>query len=247
MVETRDAFERPGRRVGGQLLPRRLRGELAHFSEDSLHVARQLGRRAVEVAFECREPRLRAIETVLRGVRGRDADFGKARRLLHEPPHRLFMDVAQRAPFLLNDPLEILEPLIGVLLQAIASVAKLAKMRFELADRLGVSIGGGGPLLQDRRAVIRKRREPLLDWARVAGSRVTHRVDLRLQIREALLKSDVVRLCANHARMIHKTLRHPNSRSRPVMRRNSSCYFFVTVTVADDRGDVLPAASAHVT
>ena len=154
----------------------------------------------MEVGLESGEASLGAIESVLCRIGCRDADLGEACRLFDQSPHRLFMNVAQRAPFLLNDAFEILQSLVGILLHARAGVAKLAQVRFELADRLRVAIGGGGPLFQDGCAVFGERREPLFQGACIGTGSMAHRVDLRLQIREALLKSDVVRLRANHVR-----------------------------------------------
>lgn len=154
----------------------------------------------MKVGFERGQARLGPIEAVLRGVGCGDADFRQARRLLHQLAHRRFVNGAQGRPFMLHDPFEFLEAMTSVFLELRSGVVQFAEVPFKLGDGLGMTISGRRPSLQDAFGVIGESREALLERRHVVGRHVAQIIDLRLQTREALLKSGSVRLHLNPVR-----------------------------------------------
>ena len=87
----------------------------------------------------------------------------------------------------------------GVALQAGFNVVPTGEARFELADRLRVTIARRGPLLQDAGALVSELRQP--PFGRLAmvlaftptQERGVEAIDLRLQIGEALFQASNLR------------------------------------------------------
>jgi hypothetical protein len=127
------------------------------------------------------QPRFRSFEVLLRGVRSGDADLRQVRRVLLKLTDRLVLELSQLLPLLVDDGLEILEPLRGVLLQAGARVGPLGKMRFELVDDGRVPLGDGGPSAHDLGALLGERGKASLG-VRVARRLATQALQLCLQI-----------------------------------------------------------------
>jgi hypothetical protein len=101
---------------------------------------------------------------------------------------------------MLHDTFEFVETMTGVVLKLRAGAVEFAEMSFELADGVGMTIGGRRPSFQDAFGVVREGGQTLLEGQHVVGRHVTQIIDLRLQTREALLKSGSVRLHLNPVR-----------------------------------------------
>ena len=147
----------------------------------------------MKIGFERRESRLGSVKPVLSGVGGGDTHFSERRRLLHQLFDGSLVEVTKRCPFLLNHAFKILQALTGVLLQTRAGIAELVEVRFELTDRPCMPVCGGIPPPQNAGAVFGKGREPLFERPDVIAGGVAQMIDLRLQTRETLLKSDAMR------------------------------------------------------
>ena len=146
----------------------------------------------MKIGFERGEARLGAVKPLLSGVGGRDTDFGERRRLLDQLFDRSLVEIAQRCPFLLDNAFEILQAVAGAFLHTRTGIPKLVEVRFELTDRPCVTVRGGVPPPQNAGAVFGKAGQPLFERSDVVVGSVTQVVDLRLQTRETLLKSDSI-------------------------------------------------------
>ena len=149
---------------------------------------------AVEIGFDRCQACLRAVESLLRGVRRRNADFRQACRLFDELLHRRIMELPERVPFLPDDSFEVPKTLRSVLLQVCADVAQLAQMRFELTHCRPMPVCRGRPPSQNLGADLVSVARRCSSARGSLGDVVTEMLDLRLQTRETLLKSCFVRL-----------------------------------------------------
>ena len=194
-MEARDFVERP--RGGGRA--QRLDAVLPQLGQNRVEIAGQMVDFPMEVVLERREPRFRALDPGLGGTGGIDADFGQALGLLAQLTGRLFVQETKGRPLAADGALEPLKAPGGVALKAAFDVVPAGETRFELADRLRVSLAGRAALLQDAGALIGELRQPPFDrfailfgFARAQqGDREA--TDLRLQIDKALLQSGGLR------------------------------------------------------
>ena len=198
-------------------LPRAGRWPGAQFGQHILDLAREVRCAAVEIGFDRCQARLRALESLLRGVRRRNADFRQACSLFDELLHRRIMELPERVPFLLDDSFEVSKTLRGVLLQVRADIAQLAQMRFELTHCRSVPVCRGRPPSQNLGAEFGQRRETLFERAGIARGCLTEMLDLRLQTRETLLKSGFVGLQLHLVRACYTNPSHdPTTLPSPI-------------------------------
>ena len=108
---------------------------MTQLGDGGVQVPRQFVHAPVQVALDRGEPRFGALEARLRRSGGGDADFGQALGLRAELPRRLFVQMAQRRPFLLDDALERLKSRRRIALQSRFDVVPSREPRLELADR----------------------------------------------------------------------------------------------------------------
>ena len=109
------------------------RGELVHVAGSKLdqrgaELARELAHAAMKVAFECRQPRVRALESLLRRACGGDADFRQACGLLPQLRYRLLVEFTERGPLTVDDAFELLQAIAGILLNARGGILPLIDM-----------------------------------------------------------------------------------------------------------------------
>ena len=138
VMEARDFVERP--RGGGRA--RRLDAVLPQLGQNRVEIAGQMVDFPMQVVLERREPRFRALDPGLGGTGGIDADFGQALGLLAQLTGRFFVQEAKGCPLAADRALEPLKTPGGVALQAAFDVVPAGETRFELANRLRVSLTG---------------------------------------------------------------------------------------------------------
>jgi len=164
-MKARDFVERP--RGGG--LPRRLNAVLPQLAENRMEIAGQMVDFSMEIVLERREPRFRALDSRLGGTGRVDADLGQAFGLLAQLPGRFFVQKAEGCPLTADRALERLKSPGGVALKPAFDVVPAGKARFELADRLRVTLAGRGALLQDAAALFGELGQTLFERLAVVG------------------------------------------------------------------------------
>jgi hypothetical protein len=103
----------------------------------------------VQVFLERGEARFGPFHASLSGPGRADADFGQAFGLIPQLTDRFLVQAANRCPFMLDQPFEILKTAGRVPLKASGDLVQTAELRFKLADHLRVPLTGRGPLFQD--------------------------------------------------------------------------------------------------
>lgn len=210
VMQPRDLFERPWLRGAAQ-------GwrvdALAQLGNRCLDVTGQLGHAPMQLGFERREPRFGALDAGLGRPGCRHTELRQALGLRLQLPGRFLVKVPEEGPFLLDDALEGLKSPGRLALKAGLDVAPAAEPRLELADRMGVPLAGGRPLLQNLRALFREMRQApfhrlqvLLRFAPMVKGQA-EAIDLRLEIGQALFEARDLRRVHVLAlqRMIHKS------------------------------------------
>ena len=195
-METRDALERPGLRCrrrkpcDGRLLSG------TQLDDDRVHFAGQISQTSIQLALDGRQPCFRALESLLRGIGGGDADLREAGSMLAQPANRILVQMFQLAPFLLDDFFELFDPLRGVLLQSAAGVVPLGEMGFEARDRARVALGRQCPASDNLRAFLGEQSKTLFRSRRVPSRDVRKRIQLVLKCGEALFEVGNARIHA---------------------------------------------------
>ena len=150
----------------------------------------------MQLPFDRCEPGFRSLETLLGDVGGRDADLRETGRMLTELPDRIFVELFQLAPFLVDHFLELFDALSGVLLQSRTGVVPFEEMCFETGDCAGMTLGGQGPSTHDLCALLGEQCQALLRRRRIPGRDVRERIQLRLKGGEALFEIGNARIHA---------------------------------------------------
>src|ERR671919_1641390 len=92
-------------------------GRRSHLGDRGLQVARDFGQSAMKLILERDQPSLGAVEPLLCGPRSGDADLRQARRVLAKLLDRLFVNLSESVPIVLNQrfdaPLHRLSILFG--------------------------------------------------------------------------------------------------------------------------------------
>jgi hypothetical protein len=161
----------------------------------------------MEIRFDRRQARLGAVESLLRGVRSRNAHFSQVCGVFDKLLHWRIMELPESVPFLLDDAFEVPKALRGILLQVRAGIAQLAQMRFELTHCRPMPVCRRRPSSQNVGGEFGQRRETLFERAGIARGCLTEMLDLRLQIRETLLKCGFVRL---HLHLVRACYTNPS-------------------------------------
>jgi hypothetical protein len=201
-----------------------------HLCQRRRQLACQLVEAEVHLGLEGGKSGLGAFHALLRGVGHRERHLRQALGLLPELANRLLLHLFEGVPLALDGGLELMQPIGGLLADAGAGVFPLACVGFELRDRVGMTLDGGGPAFQVFGVLVGHHREPLLDWRHVGFGLAPETFDLRLEVGEALLEfREFQHDCLS--RMIHKrTQVAARQATISLASRASSRYDFATAT-----------------
>src|SRR5262252_10003822 len=111
--------------------------------------ARELRHVVVDGVLERREARFSAVEARLCSASGREADFCQAGRLIAKLIDRFLMDLPQRAPLVLDDARELVQPPLRILFEAGVEGVPAAHPRLQLTDHVCLAFAKGAPRVED--------------------------------------------------------------------------------------------------
>src|SRR6187402_3141487 len=134
-----------------------------------MHLAAQLAQAPIQFAFDRRQPRFRALKSLLRRVCRGDADLRETRCVLAQLANWILVQLFQLGPFVLDDFLELFDALLGVLLEPGASVVPIGEMGLEASDGASMALRRERPPPDDFSALLGEQRETLLRRRHVPG------------------------------------------------------------------------------
>src|SRR5688572_23417986 len=180
-----------------------------------MDLAGEITEAAIDLALDGSKAGLGSLESLLRGVGGRDADLGQAGGVLAELSNRIVMELFELAPFLENQLLETVDALGGVLFQARAGLVPLGQVCLESGDRARVAFRGERPAPDNVGAFFRQQREALLCRGRVSGRYVLETIRRRRERRQPLFEIGNARIhtgtvCAHDTKLLRNICTSPS-------------------------------------